>query len=76
MRPVSKNIPFVKSERALADFARQDAGVQQLFKLDEEQDDEIDLPQYSDSEEADSDIWPDSRLSKKKKSARTSDFKM
>ena len=77
MRPVSKNIPFVKSERALADFARQDVGVQQLFNLEEEYNQyEMDMPEYSDSEADSLDMWPKSMQPKSKKNTEIGDFKM
>ena len=57
MRPVSKNIPFVKSERALADFARADPGIQTLFNLEEEALEEEEPSQFYDDED-DSDLWP------------------
>ena len=64
MRPVSKNIPFVKSERALGDIARQNVGLQMMFEMEEEKDDAP--PEYSDSE-TESDIWPGAGITQKKK---------
>ena len=58
MRPVSKNIPFVKSERALADFARADPGIQTLFNLEEELSEEEEPLRFIDDDDEDDDLWP------------------
>ena len=58
MRPISKNIPMVKSERVLGDLARSDVGIQNVFNLEEEVSDEDPTPLYSDSEADSSDLWP------------------
>ena len=68
MRPVSKNIPFVKSERALGDIARQNIGLQMMFEMEEEKDESS--PEYSDSE-TETDNWPGVSMMQKKKKIKS-----